>query len=457
MKKFLLVPFTLCLLALLGSCAKADTTQPTAPDRAQSTAKQTSAAERAEAYPYLQEPIGAPSYSWLTDEYLYYIGLFHAEEYENKVAARVRRINLKTGEESSPCPDPLCMHDTLECPCFGAQSMTPLRMFGDWLCIQSTFVGSFKRLVLNTQSSDPYTRRILLNLKTGEWFSAWDSQSGAHTNSYELFSDGDHLYVTAYGSTVTDTATGEVYQPTVIRSVNLKTREEKKVYSHKYYIHIGMVTRQRIYFYESLGDDRYVFYSIDLSGGDLREEPNLSVQPNIVYQNYVVGTSGNGIYRYILINDTQTGEVINTGALSVNQEIDVCGEYLYYLDRGKEYESRWIQGRSYFTAEKLRDPASEEEYQRFNEEMYSYPCYLWRCRLDGSEPEMIVNLGAVNTRYLKIIGNDCYIQDVFYDSETNRWYWGDHQYYEKFYVQRRICKIDLQTGKKETLGTEWVG
>ena len=71
MKKFLLVPFTLCLLALLGSCAKADTTQPTAPDRAQSTAKQTSAAERAEAYPYLQEPIGAPSYSWLTDEYLY--------------------------------------------------------------------------------------------------------------------------------------------------------------------------------------------------------------------------------------------------------------------------------------------------------------------------------------------------------------------------------------------------
>ena len=70
---------------------------------------------------------------------------------------------------------------------------------------------------------------------------------------------------------------------------------------------------------------------------------------------------------------------------------------------------------------------------------------------------MILNLGAVNTRYLKIIGNDCYIQDVFYDSETNRWYWGDHQYYEKFYVQRRICKIDLQTGKKETLGTEWVG
>ena len=383
----------------------------------------------------------------MTEKYLYYVAQFQADAYEGQKVTQVRRVNITTGETSSACVDSLCTHDTIECPCFGARTMAPVRIFGDWLCIQTNFTGSLRKIVFNANNSGITRRRILYNTQTGEWFPILEDQVGADKGSFELFYDGKYVYAVAYGSSSKDAETGEIYTPSIIRSINLKTKEEKDIFSHKFQISLAAVSQGRVYFYETIGDEFYRFYSVTTEGEDFREESNMKIEPRHVYRNRIYGTSAD---NRLLINDVNTGEVSTVDCFITQNAIDIANEYLYYMER-ENLEELYHQMSAY-TQEDLKDPIKREESILLEKKMNSCIAYLWRCNLDGSDPQKILELGTAYERSIRIVGEYCYLYDYYYDPETDQFYWGDKQYYESATATPKICRIHLETGVKETLG-----
>ena len=438
-----LLALFICSVLLLSSCAKKPTSV------GQSTTMSEDQTEERSPDIASDQIMKSNREIAISGGYAYFFQLVQSEKYKGLEVSQLMRRNLTTGEVSSPCIDPLCTHDTIDCPCFGARTVSPLYMFGDWLCIQTTFLTDARKEILKKGGSGATIRRIMYNTETGEWFELFKKQSDTGKNYFKICSDGENVYGVTYGSALTDPETGEKYVPSVIRAVNLKSREEREVYSHKYQIRLVAVAQNRMYFYELLGEDICRYYSVDTEGNDLREEPGFKIIPLNIYQNKMYGIN-NSVDRQLAINDLETGELNVLDCYISRDAIDVTEEYLYYLEtEGYEELTRRIDS---YTSDDLKDPVKEAEWRALVNQRNLCITYLWRCDPDGSNPTKILDLGLAYDVFLLVEGEYCYIYDYYYDPETGKSYWGDYQYYDSSPKIHKICRIHLETGVKETLG-----
>ena len=109
--------------------------------------------------------------------------MFFFETVESESAGdlySVKRLNLLTGEISSPCKDPLCTHLNEDCPFVCGGMGTPMIQFFDqYILVHS----QFRDYSLAEHSR---YKRILYNEKTGEWKEIFQTVS-SNTNSKNAF------------------------------------------------------------------------------------------------------------------------------------------------------------------------------------------------------------------------------------------------------------------------------
>ena len=66
----------------------------------------------------------------IQDDYMYYVSQISSNKNDKMYV--IKRLNLKTGEISSPCFDPVCTHDTLDCNfCF--YNVFSIQAFGRYI------------------------------------------------------------------------------------------------------------------------------------------------------------------------------------------------------------------------------------------------------------------------------------------------------------------------------------
>ena len=434
MKKFLLVPLTLCLLAFLVSCG-----QEAAPTSDQST----SAAETVDESHVLDDQIAIDEpIRRIVSEVNYHEGYtYYAEQYGEYHI--FKRINLANGEVSSPCADPLCTHTSEECAFFcGNTGIPSIKFFDEWCLVQSGFRERVNGLV------SVRFRRILYNIHTKKWVEIFRTD-GNTLNDQSVMRIDDCLYHVSYGAK--RSSNGKIYMPCEIQRYNLKTGKEDVIYSHEYDIKLMMAGENRLYLYETLGED-YHFYSVDKNGKDFREEPTISIPSDYIYQNRVYSCSPpKATYPKdsLVVQNTKTGEITVIADEHVVGSLCVTEDAVYYL-----YKEYYVQSFEDVQAVQAEAKAAglhaytSEPYKSRMEEIHknrnTATAYLWRCALDGTNPEMVLEMPGAGALELYIRDGYLYTTYEFYDIETGERLGTENE-------QDQPCRIDLTTGEVEFL------
>ena len=376
----------------------------------------------------------------LVSELTYHNGyVYYPEQYGQYHV--FKRMNLTTGEISSPCADPLCSHTDENCPFYaGNRGIPSVKIFGKWIVIQSVFTDPAKA------QSRRY-KRILYNSQTGEWTEFFQTTGDAQNDS-NIMQIGDCLYHMSYGMSRTEN--GETYIPSEIQRYNLKTGVEDVIYSHPYNILLIMAGESRLYFYEDIADQEYRFYSIDKNGEGVREEPTISLTPDYVYQNRIYSHPKNdesGVSP-LLMQDMTSGEIITVTEDHMVGSICIDNGYLYYMT--KDYYSQYFVD-DWAVVEEARaagvSPRSEPYASRraeLEKRRNTETAYIWKCDLDGSNHEIVLELPGAGALNVYIWNNYLYTNHLFYDIETGERLGTENE-------QDQPCRIDLATGEVEFL------
>lgn len=383
----------------------------------------------------------------LGGEITYHEGYIYYPERDNTGHYIFKRLNLTTGEVSSPCIDPLCSHDTTDCPFYcGTVSPAQLRFFDDWIMIQAEFEDAVYDQTTHSILVESHYKNLIYNFNTGEWREIFKSNKNATSNSVQVVQIENYLYKTSYGSR--RTVNGVSYIPSEIRRYNLKTGEETTVYSHDYYICLSMSGENRIYFYEML-DETYKYYSVDKNGEDFREETTWEIHPSYVYQNKIYGPDKNGNVDVTLyMNDLNTGEIVKIADDYIRAGLYVSENAIYYIS--KDYYAQYWKDLPALMAEAKAAGVSmsEEPYKSREEEMLlkylTSSAYLWRCDLNGENAEMVMELPGAGLLSVYVWDEYLYTAYEFYDLQTGEQLGSEDE-------KGALCRIHLDTGKVEFL------
>lgn len=354
-----------------------------------------------------------------------------------------KRINLANGEVSSPCADPLCTHTSEECAFFcGNTGIPSIKFFDEWCLVQSGF-----RERVNGLFSVRF-RRILYNIHTKKWVEIFRTD-GNTLNDQNVMRIDDCLYHVSYGAK--RSSNGKIYMPCEIQRYNLKTGKEDVIYSHEYDIKLMMAGENRLYLYETLGED-YCFYSVDKNGKDFREEPTISIPSDYIYQNRVYSCSPpKATYPKdsLVVQNTKTGEITVIADEHVVGSLCVTEDAVYYLY--KEYYVKSFEDAQAVQAEAKAaglHAYTSEPYKSRIEEIHknrnTATAYLWRCELDGTNPEMVLEMPGAGALELYIRDGYLYTTYEFYDIETGEQLGGEDE-------MNQPCRIDMATGEVEFL------
>ena len=361
------------------------------------------------------------------------------------------RQNLVTGTISWACQDPLCTHDSVECPFFCGAGYSYVQFFGDWMVNQA-------QVAMGT------IRRLLYNMKTGEsreifkLFRSDDSFDGT------IFCNGNYLYNAYYGNESMRTEDGETYFPCNIYRHDLRTGKEDVVYSSRTYISLICVTDEYVYFCERVPVSNY---STEMNVRNYRyrfgaeEAESLADKwiPNsicAVYKNRIYGTSSNDIM--CAVQNLESGEIVyplkelskDAGAIFVD------GDYVYYSTRegiAELDEAFTEREKKYrFDIENATGEEKDRLKKEYSEASHEYaktwrliPLKIWRTDLDGNNLELVIELKNWNSTYFYVYNGELYMPYSNVNPETGE------PYKEERHKEGRVCRVDLETGEKTVL------
>ena len=81
------------------------------------------------------------------DGYSYFPNLVF-DKNGKEIGRTLVRQNLTTGAISFACPDPLCSHDTLDCPFYCGSGFYMTQFFGEWIINQARVgIGTYRRII----------------------------------------------------------------------------------------------------------------------------------------------------------------------------------------------------------------------------------------------------------------------------------------------------------------------
>ena len=372
-----------------------------------------------------------------------------------RVFAKVMmRQNLVTGEISTPCQDPLCTHDSRDCPFYCGTSFFLPQIFGDeWMVIQSNFSFNYYEKGYFTDSN-----RILYNLKTGEWRRILKVLNPTDGYDGVLFYNGTDLFNANFSEEKEVDENGEEYFPCNVYKHNLKTGKESVVYANRYPISLLAVTQKNIYFFTKLPGREYggvffQYYCYNMETGevvDLSDRIPEGTAVHYVYKNKLYAAATD--YATSAIIDMKTGEITHPmGELSDDVHcIFVDEEAVYFATRdGLRALSRKYQKiyQEYLREEQLLE--GEERQAKVKECMSvmkeyalqwrTTPLKIWKTDLDGNNLEYICEINNTASASFSVHNGYIYLRYAFIDPET-----GD---IDKPEHDCKISRINMVTGE----------
>ena len=299
-------------------------------------------------------------------DYLYYADVSSPQ---GKSVSVLKCLNMKTGEISSPCFDPVCTHNTFDCD-FYFLRISSIHAYGKYIVMSG-----IKEAQLNVQNSE-----YVYDVTTGKVYKDVFSLMQADRGNTYISCIQDDIFDYAIDTYDNPNATGEhdktIYEfqlwkyniPTGERTVVFKSSNTFNEYN--FLIAYGGRLYYSQYFPES---DQRKIYSMLPDQSDIREENNFC------FGDYYVGDliwnvkSENGAYE-IFCTDVNSGER-KILAKSDQYEMGQCltDQYLYY---------------SYIVPDENGQSKSQ----------------LWRCDHNGNNKEQLITYDGV-LRYFTIYGN----------------------------------------------------
>ena len=370
---------------------------------------------------------------------------------EGVKGSTLMRQNLVTETISWACQDPLCTHDSVECPFFCGSGYFYVQFFGDWMVNQA-------RVTRGTY------RRLLYNMKTGESreiFKLFKSDDGFDGT---IFCNGNYLYNAYYGNESMRTEDGETYFPCNIYRHNLRTGKEDVVYSSRTYISLTCVTDEYVYFCERLPVSNYSTevrirnyrYRFGAEEAESLADKWIPNEICAVYKNRMYGTSSSDIM--CAVQNLESGEIVyplkelskDAGAIFVD------GDYVYYSTREGIAEMRnafMERAEKYrFDIENATGEGKDRLKKEYSEASREYgaawrliPLKIWRTDLDGNNLELVIELKNWSSTFFSVHNGVLYMPYYNVNPET-----GDIYEDEKDKIGL-VCRVDLETGEKTVL------
>ena len=267
--------------------------------------------------------------------------LYHQQMIQNKgqTLLRLRCLNIKTGELTSPCFDPVCTHDTLECDfCF--RTPISIQSFGKYIVFYAKKGVSgqqegFKCYLYNTQTGG--LRKEIFNQQDYGNISTYVSHSGNY-----LYNCGHRLYD---NPAVSGTEDKTVYELQFWRH-DLSSGKTEIIHTlsdtYRGY-NFDMVYGDRIYYRKTYRETGVtVAYSMSLDCTDVREEPYF------ILAEYYTGslqwrTYPSGAAYLIQSVDMRNGQVRSIKVDTSNEPgLCVTDKYVYYsITDAQGYSQIW--------------------------------------------------------------------------------------------------------------------
>ena len=256
-------------------------------------------------------------------DYIYYQEMLQSG---GKSYLRLRCLNTKTGELTSPCFDPVCTHDTLDCDfCF--QSPISVQSFGKYIVFYA------KKEMKPTSAFQCY----LYNASTGELRSGIFNQQNYSNISTYVCHSGNYLYNFGYNLYDNPNATGSndktVYEMQIWR-YDLSSGKTETIHTlsdtYRGYT-MQLVHGDRIYFHKLDKEAaKSAMYSMSLACTDVREEPNfVSAKYYVGDEQWdVVNDNGKYAVRSVNIKTGETKVVVESNKHEIG--LAVTDKYVYY-------------------------------------------------------------------------------------------------------------------------------
>lgn len=365
-----------------------------------------------------------------------------------------RRRNLETGVESSPCLDPLCTHTDIDCPFFcGKMLFTPL-FFGDWMMVQSKFPS-------NVIESGPNTsiKRVLYNLKTGEWREALVIEDATAAHDSNFYYGNGCIYNAICGKAQTDPQ-GKTIIPCEIRAHELETGKEWVIESFTYYVRVFAISSNRLYYSYTLpqddNTDAHYYSSIDIETKEIREEPNFKLSGvNYIYQNKLYNVDLD--LGAVVVNDVTDGSVYRLTNPELGDErgdviaMSMTKDALYYIVKKgySTYDSTMrVLYEEFFALPAEEKLTKRNEFEtackRVQAEYDRSTAQLWCLPFDESEPQLFIEVPGFRDATFLVSGEYMYARNLFFDTQT-----GELLDPERVNL---VCRIHLKTGEVEVVG-----
>lgn len=280
------------------------------------------------------------------------------------------RINERTGNATSVCADPLCLHDSPECLLYGIKDIFYISAEGD-ICFAQMY---FKRYDDNGTLKYPSQNRFVKLDTQSSRVTVLDDYSGAGGSFHcpEIYYGNQRIY---YGQEY-DAENNEL--TCGVRKTDLDTgksefwggEETKDGYITLRDVDLLFRIGERIYF-----NDGECVFSLDENGGCREVLDNIKIPLN----SGATATDGEFLYHSSFIGD---GEIVRysleTGEKEIlvdkrytGQRFIMTKDYIYYSD-GEDV----VLGKA-----QIRGYASDTVTLSGGE--------LWRCRHDGSGKELV--------------------------------------------------------------------
>lgn len=343
------------------------------------------------------------------------------------------RVNERTGNATSVCTDPLCLHDSPECLLYGIKDIFYISAEGDICFAQQYFArysdnGTLKYPVqnrfvkLDTQSSRV---TVLDDYSAGSSFHCPEIYYGNQRVYYGQEYDAENNELT-YGVRKTDLDTG--------KSEFWGGEETKDGYITLRGVDLLFRIGERIYF-----NDGECVFSLDENGGCRETLDNIKIPLNsgatatdgeFLYQSSFIGYGE--IVRYSL----ETGEKeVLVDKRYTGQRFIMTRDYIYYND-GEDV----LLGKA-----QIKGYASETVTLSGGE--------LWRCKHDGSGKELVYTYSD-ETENIKpisqtIIGNYLWATYSWWEApDSDGIYTEDAQKYSTNNGEKAsLLRIDLTSGE----------
>ena len=379
------------------------------------------------------------------DGYLYYV----EDIYLSRTYSVIRRMNLETGEISTPCTVEGCTHKRDQCPFYSGRVFRGFMIFGDWMHVEERYYWDKE----NIDNASTWNTQFLYNLKTGEV----RQLPAVLRDTFKSIRVGNCLYLVKHSDKLTY-ADGVTRTYSKVYEYNIDTNEYRVVYEHNDLIALLYGSNTRVYFLQDVktGEtETTTYYSFNPETGDMREEPTITMQSyDAIYRNrlYALEIDSETLERTVYVNNVTTSEtvkILHDGLLG------------YSLTENGIYYIRMDEYAAYMEAYQRRYAALREELAHLEEsgksrselwDQYYLDCNkdiaqwlmphdmeIWRCDLDGKNAVKLFEIPCISiSASFWIENNMLYAYADFFDPETG----------EELTVQGEMVPIvlDLTTG-----------